>query len=38
VVRARQALADQSTTAPQDEVVARAVALLEETLRRGSWT
>ena len=39
VVRARQALADQSTTAPQGgEVVARAVALLEETLRRGSWT
>ena len=37
VVRARQALAYQSTTAPQGEVVARAVELVEETLRRGSW-
>jgi hypothetical protein len=37
LVRARQALAGQSAAAPQDQVVARAVALLEETLRRGSW-
>jgi hypothetical protein len=37
LVRARQALADQSAAASQREVVARAVALLEETLRRGSW-
>jgi hypothetical protein len=37
LVRARQTLADQSAAAPQGEVVARAVALLEETLRRGSW-
>ena len=37
LVRARQALANQPTTTPQGEVVARAVALLEETLRRGSW-
>ena len=36
LVRARQALADQSTTAREGEVVTRAVALLEETLRRGS--
>jgi MoxR-like ATPase len=37
LVRARQALADRSTTAPEGEAVARAAALLEETLRRGSW-
>jgi hypothetical protein len=38
LVRARQALADQAAAAaPQGEVVARAVALLEETLRRGPW-
>jgi hypothetical protein len=37
LVRARQALADQAAAAPQGEVAARAVALLEETLRRGSW-
>jgi L-asparaginase/Glu-tRNA(Gln) amidotransferase subunit D len=37
VVRARQGLAGRSAAAPQGEVVARAVALLEETLRRGSW-
>jgi transposase len=37
LVRARQALADQSVAAPQGEAVTRAVALLEETLRRGSW-
>jgi hypothetical protein len=37
LVRARQALADQPAAPPQGEVVARAVALLEETLRRGSW-
>ena len=37
LVRARQALADQSATAPEGEAVAQAVALLEETLRRGSW-
>jgi hypothetical protein len=36
LVRARQALAGQSAAA-QGEVVARAVALLEETLRRGPW-
>jgi hypothetical protein len=37
LVRARQALADQAAAAPQGQTVARAVALLEETLRRGSW-
>jgi hypothetical protein len=37
LVRARQALADQSATSPQGKVVARAVELVEETLRRGSW-
>jgi hypothetical protein len=37
LVRARQALADQAAAAPQGEVAARAVALLEETLRRGPW-
>ena len=37
LVRARQALADQSASAPEGEAVARAAALLEETLRRGSW-
>jgi hypothetical protein len=37
LVRARQALAGQSATDPQGQVVARAVALLGETLRRGSW-
>jgi hypothetical protein len=36
LVRARQALAGQAAAA-EGEVVARAVALLEETLRRGSW-
>ena len=38
VVRARQALAAEPAAPPEDEVVARAVGLLEETLRRGSWT
>jgi hypothetical protein len=33
-----QALAAEPAAAPEDEVVARAVALLEETHRRGSWT
>jgi hypothetical protein len=37
LVRARQALAGQPAAPPPGEVVARAVALLEETLRRGSW-
>jgi hypothetical protein len=37
LVRARQALAGQSATDPQGQVAARAVALLEETLRRGTW-
>jgi hypothetical protein len=36
LVRARQALAGQSAAA-QGEVVARAIALLEETLWRGPW-
>ena len=36
LVRARQALAGQAAAA-QGEVVARAVGLLEETLRRGPW-
>jgi glycine cleavage system regulatory protein len=38
LVRARQALADQAAAAAlQGEVGARAVALLEETLRCGPW-
>jgi hypothetical protein len=32
-----RALAAEPAAAPEDEVVARAVALLEDTLRRGSW-
>jgi hypothetical protein len=37
LVRARQSLAGQSAPESQGQVVARAVALLEETLRRGTW-